>query len=288
MANWGEAVWSRNSSLGNANGGLGARGRMEVRAADAAAVIAGDPRPVLGRGTLRVEVEGAGLSPAAFIGSLEGKGTIAARRRADRRASMPGRSRKSSKRSIAGSRSTPESATSPSPRSTSAASTCRTPKARSPFPMDALASVWRRRRNGRIWRFRAVSISPMEGSICGSRSPVRQSRQRLRAPRSLCCSRGPVATPRRTVDIAALANWLTLRAVEQQAKHLEAIEVERRERDSAPEATPPAVAPARAVPESPAAGAKRADPGAAGAISPRCQALRSVRLSRRARSGVEP
>lgn len=36
--------------------------------------------------------------------------------------------------------------------------------------------------------------------------------------------KGPVATPARTIDVAALTGWLALRAVEQQSKKLEAIE----------------------------------------------------------------
>jgi large subunit ribosomal protein L24 len=36
--------------------------------------------------------------------------------------------------------------------------------------------------------------------------------------------RGPVSAPRRTIDAAALANWLALRAVEQQSKKLDALE----------------------------------------------------------------
>ena len=36
--------------------------------------------------------------------------------------------------------------------------------------------------------------------------------------------RGPVNAPKRTIDAAALANWLALRAVEQQSKKLDALE----------------------------------------------------------------
>jgi large subunit ribosomal protein L24 len=36
--------------------------------------------------------------------------------------------------------------------------------------------------------------------------------------------KGPIATPKRTLDVAALASWLALRAVEQQARRLDALE----------------------------------------------------------------
>jgi large subunit ribosomal protein L24 len=39
---------------------------------------------------------------------------------------------------------------------------------------------------------------------------------------------GPIADPKRTVDVSALTAWLTLRAVEQQSKQLEAMEAKRR------------------------------------------------------------
>ena len=70
--------------LGRANGGLGARGRLEVRAADAAALIAGDPRPVLGRGTLRVEVRGRRTEPRRVHRGAGRQGGDHSRKRADR------------------------------------------------------------------------------------------------------------------------------------------------------------------------------------------------------------
>jgi hypothetical protein len=39
---------------------------------------------------------------------------------------------------------------------------------------------------------------------------------------------GPIASPKRTVDVSALTAWLTLRAVEQQSRQLEAMEAKRR------------------------------------------------------------
>jgi large subunit ribosomal protein L24 len=39
---------------------------------------------------------------------------------------------------------------------------------------------------------------------------------------------GPMSSPKRAVDVSALTAWLTLRAVEQQSKQLEAMEAKRR------------------------------------------------------------
>jgi hypothetical protein len=60
---------------------------------------------------------------------------------------------------------------------------------------------------------------------------------------------GPLANPKRTVDVSALTAWLTLRAVEQQSKQLEAMEAKRRAATreeprtpvTAPQAVPPQV-----------------------------------------------
>jgi hypothetical protein len=54
--------------------------------------------------------------------------------------------------------------------------------------------------------------------------------------------KGPVDTPKRSIDVAALSSWLALRAVEQQSKKLEALE------GRAP-ATPAAAATANANPQ---------------------------------------
>lgn len=56
--------------------GVAAHGRLALADVDAAAVLAGEGRAaVAGRLALQVEVDGAGLSPAALLGSLTGTGT---------------------------------------------------------------------------------------------------------------------------------------------------------------------------------------------------------------------
>jgi large subunit ribosomal protein L24 len=49
--------------------------------------------------------------------------------------------------------------------------------------------------------------------------------------------KGPINAPKRTIDAAALANWLALRAVEQQSKKLDVLEG----REASPPPAPPAV-----------------------------------------------
>ena len=70
---------------------------------------------------------------------------------------------------------------------------------------------------------------------------------------------GPLANPKRTVDVSALTAWLTLRAVEQQSKQLEAMEAKRRAATreeprtpvAAPQAVPPTVVTPPPVPPTP-------------------------------------
>src|SRR5262249_62089237 len=62
--------------------------------------------------------------------------------------------------------------------------------------------------------------------------------------------KGPIDTPKRTIDVAALASWLALRAVEQQSKRLDVLEG----RAPVPPSTPAAVnAPTSASKPKPAA-----------------------------------
>ena len=57
--------------------GLSARGRFALSGAQAQALFASEGKvPVTGKFALSAEVEGAGRSPAAFIGSLSGQGAI--------------------------------------------------------------------------------------------------------------------------------------------------------------------------------------------------------------------
>jgi hypothetical protein len=43
-------------------------------------------------------------------------------------------------------------------------------------------------------------------------------------PEIVVSLRGPIASPKRTIDVAAFTNWLALRAIEQQSKKLDVLE----------------------------------------------------------------
>ncbi len=76
-------------------------------------------------------------------------------------------------------------------------------------------------------------------------------------PELVITLKGPVATPNRTIDVAALSSWLALRSVEQQSKKIEILEGRALPADPGPVGTAPAKpkpapsTPARVEPEKP-------------------------------------
>jgi large subunit ribosomal protein L24 len=86
--------------------------------------------------------------------------------------------------------------------------------------------------------------------------PVLSDGSSTARPDILVMLKGPLAAPKRTVDVSALSGWLMLRSVDRQAKRLDAIESERRdaaarEPEPAPAISPPvsAALPAPAPPD---------------------------------------
>jgi hypothetical protein len=72
--------------------------------------------------------------------------------------------------------------------------------------------------------------------------------------------KGPIATPRRTIDVSALTSWLTLQSVDRETRRLDAVERASKQPDSA--VVPPAPAPTGAGQGGAQAGTKvGANPG---------------------------
>jgi hypothetical protein len=76
--------------------------------------------------------------------------------------------------------------------------------------------------------------------------------------------KGPIAAPKRSIDVAALSTWLALRAVEQQSKKLEALEGRAASPNAAPReaAVEPSKAPADPPPPPPKIRIEQAPPKA--------------------------
>jgi large subunit ribosomal protein L24 len=228
-------------SLRRGSEGLRAKTRISLKGVDATILQPAATRPpVTGRLDLDAEVEGAGLSPSALIGSLDGSGTLslngaqfasldprafeAVIRAADQglpvdgirikdfmskaldRGSLPVRHAKAGLRMIGGQIRLQDVAVEATGASLSLSGN-----------LDLTQGALEAR----------LVLSGAEAGTGGK-------------PDVFVSLRGPLAAPGRNIDVSALTGWLTLRAVDQQAKKLEAAEQERaRERERVRALQPP-------------------------------------------------
>jgi large subunit ribosomal protein L24 len=235
--------------------GLSASARLALVGADAATLLPGEARSGLtGRLGLQATVEGAGLSPAALVGALDGSGTItledaafawldpkafgAAVRMADQSAALDAAKVRDIVATVldGGPLAVPR--------------------------LDAALTVTAGQ--ARIAR----TIVPAQGAdlTLGASADLAEATLDARLtltgpnfndgstttrPDILVLLKGPLSAPKRTVDVSGLSGWLMLRSVERQARRLDAIEAERRDAAAReaeqPQAPPPAPEPAPPV-----------------------------------------
>ena len=245
-------------AVANGSDGTSARVRFALVDADPGALLAGAERPAMaGKLVMQTELEGAGRSPAAFMGSLTGFGNVTLERAqlgglnpgvfgAVNRAIELGvplsgnRIREFVSGMLNG----------------------------APLPV-ARASARIGVSDGQA-RFTDISVQSTGAELQASASvdlsdatldarltlnglPPSPGAQR---PAVLISLKGALPSPQRTVDISQLTSWLTLRAVEQQSRQIDAME--RAARDAAIQASPtsaapgrPAVSPAPVAPDAP-------------------------------------
>ena len=248
--------------------GIGARTRVRLVGANAAELLPGDGS-LSGRLTLDVTAEGTGMSPVALMGSLAGSGSF-----------------------------TLESAG--LARIDPAAFENIVRAVDQGLPIDAIRI--RDRVDAALARG-SLGITSAEGAITISEGQARVSNPTVRAQRADLAAngsvnlidgaldarltlfaaagaaaaaetrpeigivlRGPVDTPKRTTEVAALASWLALRAVEQQSKKLDVLEG--RAPPVQPAATAPSGDPTAAKVPSAAKPKSAAPPAAAERLSP--------------------
>jgi large subunit ribosomal protein L24 len=244
-------------AVANGSDGTSARVRFALVDADPGALLAGAERPAMaGKLVMQTELEGAGRSPAAFMGSLTGFGNVTLERAqlgglnpgvfgAVNRAIELGvplsgnRIREFVSGMLDG----------------------------APLPV-ARASARIGVSDGQA-RFTDISVQSAGAELQASASvdlsdatldarlslngmPPSPGAQR---PAVLISLKGALPSPQRTVDISLLTSWLTLRAVEQQSRQIDAME--RAARDAATQVptstTPgrPAISPAPVAPDAP-------------------------------------
>ncbi len=220
--------------------GVSARGRLGLTGGDAAAVVSGPGRaPVTGRLGIAVEFEGAGLSPAAFVGSLAGAGTVTLD--GAQLAGLNPRVFDAVIRAVE--LGIPTDVNRIRDFVTTSLDNGNLPltSATGALTISAgqlrLTNVATRVSGADLAVSASVGLADatLDATLTLTGTPVTGMSIR---PMVSIALKGPLMAPRRTVDAAVLASWLALRAVEQQTKRLDAMEQAQRD---AIAAQPPAV-----------------------------------------------
>ncbi len=206
--------------------GIGIQGQVVVKGTDASQLLfAAAQGPLVGRATLNVQFEGAGLSPRALIGSLNGGGMLTLEKA--RLAALD-----PSAFSVA-MRSVDQGLPLDAPRIRDVVGRALDAGSLSIDSADASLAI-----AGGIARIETFTANSQAADLAVTGSynladaridtrlaltgaPVAGAALR---PELLVLLRGPVAAPERTLDVSALIGWLALRSVDQQAKRIEALE----------------------------------------------------------------
>jgi large subunit ribosomal protein L24 len=212
--------------------GVSAQARMTLSGADAAAVIAGGNRrpPIMGRLTFQAELEGAGRSPAAFLGSLAGTAKVTLDDA--QLAGLNPRVFDAVIRAVELGIPTDthrirdfvvtalENGTLPAARA-EAAITVAAGQAR-------LSNVVTRTSGADLAVATNVDLAEatLDATLTLTGTQVQGGGLR---PTISIALKGPLLSPSRSVDASALASWLALRAVEQQSRQLDTMERLQRE-----------------------------------------------------------
>src|SRR5262249_27389445 len=227
-------------------GGLSVRTRVVLTNVDATAVIHGSGQPVIGRLSSKFELEGSGSNPAALVGSLNGTGSVTLEG-----AQIAGLDPKAIDVAIrAIDRGAPAAPARISDMVTRVmdAGSLSMPWVSAPLAISS----------GRV-RLGKLVVPPQANDLAASgtldlldstidaRFTLFGGAESGQRPQASVLLKGPIATPRRTVDVSALTNWLTMQSVDREAKRLDAVERAARPPNN------PAVAPAPA-PTSPGQG----------------------------------
>jgi uncharacterized protein involved in outer membrane biogenesis len=206
--------------------GLIARTRVGLVGANAAELLPGDGA-ISGRLRLDVTAEGTGMSAVALIGSLEGGGTFTLENarvaRLDPRAfeiviravdqGLPIESSRLRDRMDSALASGPVAIARAEGAITIAAGQARLSNAMAGERGSELAL------NGRV----SLADSDIDARLSLS-SAAAAGISANAQPEIVVALKGPISAPKRSIDVAAFASWLALRAVEQQSKKLDVLE----------------------------------------------------------------
>jgi uncharacterized protein involved in outer membrane biogenesis len=211
-----------------ASTGLSADARISLVNADLSAVM---PRPAvgkaLGRVSVRLNASGAGLSPAALVGALQGSGSITAENL--QLANLDPNAIDAA--ALAAQRGVPVDAIRIGDivRTALDAGKLNIPSAGGPVAIDGgrltLGPVTALAQGADVAFTGSYDLGAealdLKVGLTGAPRPDAPNGQR---PELSVAIKGTLDAPRRSVDVAALINWLALRRVEQESKRLEAAE----------------------------------------------------------------
>lgn len=227
-------------SFRSADDGLKARAKLSLAGADAVSLVpAGARPPVTGALSVSVEVEGSGLSPVALFGSMRGSGEIGL---ADAQfAGLDPRAFDAVTRAV--DMGLPVDAGRITNVVSRALDSGRLSVKRADGAIAVSAGQMRLTDVTAEAKDAALSITGnldlTDGSIDARLVLSGSSEAAGSRPDIYMALKGPIAAPARSIDVSALNGWLTLRAVENQAKKLRAIEAARPEVVVTPGSAPP-------------------------------------------------
>jgi len=266
-------------AISNGADGVSARLRIGLSDAEAGALFNGaEHPPVSGRLVFQTELEGSGRSPAAFMGSLTGFGSISLERGqlaglnpqvfgAVTRAVELGVSLDGDRlrRFVAGAL---DNAGLPTAQASAAISISAGQARLHDIKISAEGADLSATANVDL------SDATLDAMLTLDSLPSAANATR---PAVLIALKGSLPAPKRNIDISLLSSWLTLRAVEQQSKQIDAMERARREAAAAaaaseaaekPPAPPPGPAATETVPAAPDAANQRPQSSQAPALPP--------------------
>lgn len=235
----------------DADAGLTAQAKLSLTGADVAALLVSDARPpVTGSLDLSADLEGAGLSPVALIGSLQGSGKVVIANA--QFAGLDPRAFDAVTRAVDQGLTIDSTRIANVVRKALESGQLSVKRAEGAFAVSAgqirLGSVAADSKDADLSLTGNLDLT--DGSIDARLVLSGASQAAGARPDIYMALKGPVAAASRSIDVSALTGWLTLRAVENQTSRLRAIE----SAQSRPQPPPPTPAPKRESEAAPASG----------------------------------
>ncbi|MBI1203839.1 MAG: AsmA family protein [Rhodopseudomonas sp.] len=210
------------------DGGLTAQAKLALAGADASVLLRSGARPPV-TGTLDVsaEVEGTGLSPVALIGSLQGSGKVALSN--GQLAGLDPRAFDAVTRAVDQGLPVDSGRLADIVQRALASGQLSVKRAEGPFTVGAgqlrLSSATVESSDAALTLNGTIDLT--DGSLDAHMVLSGTSEAAGARPDIFMALKGPVSAPARSVDVSALSGWLTLRAVENQARKLRELEKQR-------------------------------------------------------------